>query len=65
MTKRDYSLGLMVGGFAAAIVLFRLQSARYFAFAPSWHRFVREGDATVAALLIALCGLYLYLRKAA
>lgn len=61
--SRNGAVALMVAGLAAAILFFRMQSAQWVQFAPQWHLVIRDGYATVAALLVALVGLYLTLRR--
>jgi hypothetical protein len=61
--KRNSGPVLMVAGLAAALLLYRMQGAGWAHHAPSWHRIIREGDLTVCALLVALIGLYLTLRR--
>lgn len=60
MTKRGGAL-LLTGGLAGALVLHRLERAEWAQFAPAWHSIIRDGDATIAALLVALLGLFFLL----
>jgi hypothetical protein len=60
---RNNGIAILVAGLAAALLFFRMQRAEWVQYAPEWHRLIREGDATIAALLVALLGLYLTLRR--
>lgn len=59
---RTHGLALIVGGLAVALVSFWLSFTQWAQFAPAWHVYVRDGQVTVLALLVALGGVFVYLR---
>jgi len=60
---RNHGLAILVAGLAAALLLYRTQSAEWAQYAPAWHKLFRDGDLTVCALLVALLGLFFALRR--